>query len=72
MKLIEEWVHYSSKYNLIDNSPSKNKNLNGFVQNRNDQSIFSLLTKKHQLFSDVSLLEYIEVLRNRSGNSRLK
>jgi len=72
MKLIEEWVYYSSKYNLIDNSPSKNKNLNGFVENRNDQSIFSLLTKKHELFSDVSLLEYIEVLRNRSGNSRLK
>jgi len=66
-----EWKYYSNKYNLIDNSPSKNKNFPQFRDNRNDQSLFSLLIKKHQIFSKVSLLKYIEVLRNRSGKSRL-
>ena len=72
MKIIEEWKYFSEKYNLIDNSPSKNQNFPEFQCNRNDQSLLSLLIKKHQILSKVSLFPYIEVSRNRSGKSKIK
>jgi hypothetical protein len=54
-KLVNEWYELSCEYHNIDNSPSKNENFPGFKEHRHDQSIFSLLTKKYNIYSKTSL-----------------
>lgn len=46
MQFLREWnqVWYDN-FPLIDDSPSKSKNLPGFIENRHDQSIFSVMYK---------------------------
>jgi hypothetical protein len=47
-KLVNEWYNIMShNYNLIDDSPSNLINDDSFVENRHDQSVFSLLRKKY-------------------------
>ena len=70
-KLVDEWYRISSIYNLLDFSKGNNANSPDFKEHRNDQSIFSLLTKKYNIFSEISLLPVVEVLRNRTGKSKL-
>lgn len=71
--LIQEWYTISCKYHLIDDSPSISKNYDCFVENRHDQSIFSLLTKKYNVGKNVSLDGFaINIARNRSGKSLLR
>jgi len=72
VKLVNEWRYFAHKYNLFDNSKSINKNHKGFKCNRHDQSVFSLLTKKYNLYSNHTLHSCIDVLRNRSGKSKIK
>lgn len=69
--LINEWYKLSCNYHLIDDSLSINKNLNGFIEHRHDQSIFSLLSKKYNLFSRYDIRSCVEYIRNRNGNSKL-
>lgn len=70
-KLIDEWCSITSNnYHLIDDSPSKSKNVSSFKENRHDQSIFSLLTKKHRLYSEFNLSQCVEMAKNRSGRSK--
>ncbi len=46
IRLIEEWLRvFQENFNLVDDSPSKTPNLAGFIENRHDQSIFSILCK---------------------------
>jgi hypothetical protein len=47
MKMINEWNEVMSHYELIDDSPSVQKNSKDFIENRHDQSIFSIIRKKH-------------------------
>jgi len=56
---------------MIDDSPSISKNLDCFREHRHDQSIFSLLTKKYNIYSKRTLNDCIELSRNKSGNSKL-
>ena len=53
--LVDDWYNIGCNYNMIDDSPSKIKNLSCFKEHRHDQSIFSLLTKKYNLYSDMDL-----------------
>jgi hypothetical protein len=69
--LVKEWYEIGCNYNLIDDSPSKIPNLSGFNDHRHDQSIFSLLTKKHNIYSSHSMESIIHIWRNKSGNSAL-
>ena len=46
INLIKEWYNGCCKYNLIDDSPSNSINDSSFIENRHDQSIFSILRKK--------------------------
>lgn len=47
-KLIGEWFDISqNNYHLLTDSPSKNAELPSFIEHRHDQSILSLLLKKH-------------------------
>lgn len=47
-QLIRDWLHiFYNHLPLVDNSPSIAPNLPGFMENRYDQSIFSILCKLH-------------------------
>ncbi len=51
-KFINEWLNiFSKNLNLVNDSESKINNLNGFIENRHDQSIYSLLCKKYNVTS---------------------
>ena len=70
--LINEWYDLCCDYHLIDDSPSIAPNMPGFQENRHDQSIYSLLTKKYNLYSPINLIEKcIKAHRNKTGISRL-
>jgi len=73
-KLVNEWYDLACDYHNIDDSPSILTNLPSFKEHRHDQSIFSLLTKKYNLYClNDSLSSYCIVpSRNKSGISRLK
>jgi hypothetical protein len=47
IKLTTEWYKTMCNYNLIDDSPSILNNDITFIENRHDQSVFSLLRKKY-------------------------
>jgi hypothetical protein len=70
--LVNEWYNISCDYHMIDDSPSINQNLDCFIEHRHDQSIFSLLTKKYNLYSEkYSMENCIELIRNKTGISRI-
>jgi len=46
VNLVKEWYKLCSNYHLISDEPSKIPNSPDFIDNRHDQSIFSLLRKK--------------------------
>jgi hypothetical protein len=51
-KIIKEWLDiFKTNFNLIDDSPSQSDNLEGFIENRHDQSIFSILCKLNNVNS---------------------
>lgn len=68
---IEEWYEQGCEYHNIDDTPSIAPNYSGFFEHRHDQSIFSLLLKKYELYSNASLFHCITYERNRTGISRL-
>jgi hypothetical protein len=45
IKLIQAWNDIIQNYHLIDDSPSYLKNHDSFIENRHDQTIFSILMK---------------------------
>jgi len=47
VKFLTEWYELSCNYDLINDEPSVLKNDESFIEHRHDQSIFSLLCKKH-------------------------
>uniref|UniRef100_A0A6C0B7V2 Nucleotide-diphospho-sugar transferase domain-containing protein n=1 Tax=viral metagenome TaxID=1070528 RepID=A0A6C0B7V2_9ZZZZ len=72
-KLVNEWYQLSCDYHNIDDSPSILPNCTEFKEHRHDQSIFSLLTKKYNVFSTTCIDTYcIKYLRNRSGSTKLQ
>jgi hypothetical protein len=72
-KLVEEWYTIACDYHNIDDSPSIIPNCKEFKEHRHDQSIFSLLTKKYNIFSTTCINSHcIKYIRNRSGNTKLK
>jgi len=70
--LIKEWYKISCNYHLLDDTPSIKPNYSIFVEHRHDQSIFSLLTKKYNIYSEESMHSAINILRNRTGISKIK
>lgn len=49
IKLIDEWAHICVNYrNLLDDSKSKSNESDVFIENRHDQSIFSMVAKKYK------------------------
>ena len=70
-QLVNKWYEVCCNYHLIDDSASVKKNTPGFREHRHDQSVFSLLTKKYNLYSQTTLTGAIEVWRNKTGKSKL-
>ena len=71
--LINEWYSIACDYKNIDDSPSVIPNLSSFSEHRHDQAIFSLLTKKYDIYSDVNLDDKcIKIYRNKNGISMLQ
>lgn len=68
---VDEWYKLCCNYYLIDDTPSIEKNIIDFKEHRNDQSIFSLLTKKYGLFSNKLLSDFVFTSRNKTGKSIL-
>jgi hypothetical protein len=50
MKLVEEWSYYSQKHELINEEDRSEQQSPPFIDFRHDQSIWSLLNKKHGSF----------------------
>jgi hypothetical protein len=85
INFIEEWLKFNlideaaSLGYINDDTKNHNHFNNNFWMeehinksgHRNDQSIFSLLTKKYKIFSEASLFSVVEVLRNRTGKSKI-
>ena len=67
--LVSEWYRLANNYHFIDDTPSNLDNLPTFKEHRHDQSIYSLLTKKHNLHAKKDTLDNAAILyiRNRSG-----
>lgn len=71
--LVKMWYETCCIYHNLDNSPSLEKIEPGFVEHRHDQSIFSVLSKKFELFSQYSLYNCgVLVSRNISGVPKIK
>ena len=68
--LVDDWYNLACDYHNIDDTPSIIPNKDGFIEHRHDQSIFSLLTKKYNIYSEHSLESAIFYARNLSGNSK--
>lgn len=66
--LVNEWFELAQDYHLISDSSYVYKNLDKYVEHRHDQSIYCLLTKKYEIYSNVNLGEQcIKYIRNRTG-----
>lgn len=50
LELVNKWLQvFYDDFSLVDDTPSKIPNLDGFVENRHDQSVFSILTKIYNI-----------------------
>ena len=45
IEFVEKWLAAFDRFDLIDDTPSVSCNLDGFIENRHDQSVFSIMTK---------------------------
>lgn len=58
VQLIKDWLRvYEDNFSLVDDTPSFSKNLDGFIENRHDQSIFGILCKLRGI-NTLSAFEY--------------
>ena len=58
MKILEEWRSVTlNHFNLIDDTPSVSPNLNGFIEHRHDQALWTLLCLKYEI-KTLSAYEY--------------
>ena len=70
-KFVNEWYTMCCEYHNIDDSQSILKNIEGFRYHRHDQSVFSLLTKKYEIFSNKTLDTGIYYIRNKTPLSKI-
>ena len=71
--LVNQWYSLAQEqnYHFLDDSPSRARNLSCYEEHRHDQSIFSLLTKIHKIFSNrCDLRDAIFVARNKTSIPR--
>ena len=65
--LVNKWYDLCCNYHFLDDTPSNVPEFDCFQEHRHDQAIFSLLTKKYEIFSKISLNDFpIYYNRNRT------
>ena len=66
---VNKWYELCSdkSYHWLDDSPSTITNYPEFKGHRHDQSIFSLLSKKYNLFGTSQIDSAVNIVRNRNG-----
>jgi hypothetical protein len=82
LNLLDEWYNLQTinNYHFVDDSPSLGPNDNSFIENRHDQSCFSLLMKKYERFTipdetyfypnwNMGIYYPIWALRNKTGKT---
>lgn len=72
--LIDEWysICCEKDYHYIDDSPSIEPNYPSFKEHRHDQSVFSLLLKKHNIPYDTSIMKAINSYKIPIHNVRMR
>jgi len=50
-KIVDEWNEITMNNSLVDDSPSVSKNHSLFIEHRHDQSVFSIICKKNDVFT---------------------
>jgi hypothetical protein len=64
-KILQEWLEITNNhFSLLDDSPSDSPNLQGFIEHRHDQAIWSLLCIKHMV-KTLSAYEYYYPMDNK-------
>lgn len=74
LDLVKEWYNICCNYHMVSDDKSLLKNHPKFDEHRHEQSVFSMLTKKYDLYvkpHSVSVESFVSLSRNRSGNHRL-
>ena len=66
-KFMKEWYELCCNYHFIDDTPSAIPNIDGFVEHRHDQSVFSLLFKKYNFKFNYTMANIVEIVRNLTG-----
>jgi len=66
LKFLDEWISYCENEHLLTDIPSKVPNYPEFRAHQHDQSIFSLLVKKHGLRTDPNLPSPIDPYTSRT------
>ncbi len=52
LEFVNKWLQvFYDDFSLVDDTPSKLPNLDGFVENRHDQSVFSILSKIYDIYA---------------------
>lgn len=52
LEFVNKWLQvFYDDFSLVDDTPSKLPNLDGFIENRHDQSVFSILSKICNLYT---------------------
>lgn len=64
VNLVNEFVKVTSIPHMINDDDSYNKNYEGFIEHRHDQSVFSLLLKKFYKKSNITLINHDESYQN--------
>jgi hypothetical protein len=70
-QFVRKWYETGCNYHLIDDSPSVIQNLDSFKEHRHDQSIFSLLGKRMNLFSKQTLKEALYITKSLGETSKI-
>lgn len=52
LEFVNKWLQvFYDDFSLVDDTPSKLPNLDGFIENRHDQSVFSILSKIYDIYA---------------------
>lgn len=52
LEFVNKWLQvFYDDFSLVDDTPSKLTNLDGFIENRHDQSVFSILSKIYDIYA---------------------
>ena len=72
--LVEEWysICYENSYRYLDDTPSSKPNHKSFVEHRHDQSIFSLLLKKHNIGYKTNIMDVLKTQKFTPYNNNVR